>query len=116
MPLVSTRILHWQYFSNSLGGYLHWGYNFWFDRRVEDRAGTGIPLPVYEPLNPYSEHTAFSPTGDAWVVYPPPNWWEDVGPVSSLRYEAMREGLQDYEMLVMLAKLCRDDKSFVRRH
>jgi len=43
--------------------------------------------------------------GDAAIVYPHPRWWEERGPISSLRYEAHRAGLQDYEMLRMLQQV-----------
>lgn len=73
-PLLKTRILHWFNYWTNTTGFLHWGYNFW-----------GQPLD--EQLAP----------GDNWIVYPGKN-----APRSSLRYEAMREGIEDYEFLCLL--------------
>ena len=73
-PLLKTRILHWLNHLTDTTGFLHWGYNFW-----------GQPLD--EQLAP----------GDNWIVYPGKE-----APRSSLRYEAMREGIEDYEYLCLL--------------
>ena len=79
------------------------GYNFWH-RPGQDVSGRpGINRFADQTLlNPYREHPSCWPVGDAAIVYPHPRWWEVHGPVSSLRYEAHRAGLQDYEMLRLL--------------
>jgi hypothetical protein len=103
MPLICPRILQWQAFVLGISGYLHWGYNFW--HRLGQNASGWPGINVYADhtlVNPYREHPARWGVGDACIVYPDPQWWLDKGPVSSLRYEAMREGLQDYELLRML--------------
>ena len=74
-PLYKTRILHWANFLYDAPGYLHWGYNWWNAFEV-----------------------GFAP-GDGWIVYPTEN-----SIVSSMRYEAMREGIEDYEYLLLHAK------------
>jgi hypothetical protein len=103
MPLINTRMIHWQSYAFGISGYLHWGYNFW--HRVGQNA-SGWPgingYADYTLVNPYREHCPLWPVGDCCIVYPDPRWWEDHGPISSLRYEAMRAGLQDYELLRML--------------
>jgi hypothetical protein len=73
-PLIKTRVLHWLNHLSDTTGFLHWGYNFWGQ-------------PIDEQLAP----------GDNWIVYP----GKEV-PRSSLRYEAMREGIEDYEYLCLL--------------
>jgi hypothetical protein len=102
-PSLATRIMPWQAFVHGISGYLHWGYNFWH-RCYQD--GSGLPgVNVYADqvlLNPYLEHPPRWAVGDAAIVYPHPRWWEDRGPVGSLRYEAHRAGLQDYELLLKL--------------
>jgi hypothetical protein len=40
------------------------------------------------------------PPGDAWIVYPS----EKHILLSSIRYEAMRDGIEDYELLLKLGK------------
>lgn len=87
LPLLKTRILHWINFKYDLTGYLHWGYNF------------------YLPGDPFKNTTAsapadYWPAGDPYIVYPGP----DGGPLSSIRFEAMRDGIVDHELLSMLAE------------
>ncbi|MCS6830249.1 MAG: DUF4091 domain-containing protein [Armatimonadota bacterium] len=73
-PLIKTRVLHWFNHWTDTTGFLHWGYNFWGQ--------------------PFDEQLA---PGDNWIVYPGKS-----APRSSLRYEAMREGIEDYEYLCLL--------------
>lgn len=73
-PLIKTRVLHWLNHWTGTTGFLHWGYNFWGQ--------------------PFDEQLA---PGDNWIVYPGKE-----APRSSLRYEAMREGIEDYEYLCLL--------------
>lgn len=79
-PLIKTRILQWYNWRYRLSGYLHWGLNFWDD----------------DPL--HSSGSPNLPPGDCWIVYPGPE-----GPLSSLRWEALRDGFEDYEYLWLLA-------------
>ena len=39
------------------------------------------------------------PAGDPWIVYP-----GDDGPLDSIRFEAMRDGIDDHELLSQLAE------------
>lgn len=86
-PLIQTRILHWINYRFNATGYLHWGLNYWSG-------------------NPYGETTRANteggntlPGGDSWIVYPAP------GKVyGSIRFEAMRDGIADYELLKLLEK------------
>jgi hypothetical protein len=76
-PPISTRILHWINFLTGTTGYLHWGLNQW-----------GVGEKDLKEL----------PPGDCWITYPGKK-----GLLSSLRWEAMRDGLEDYEYLKILA-------------
>ncbi len=76
--LLKTRILHWLNYAYSLKGYLHWGFNWWG-------------------RDPFGELNPNLPPGDTHIAYPGRN-----GPLSSLRLEAMRDGLEDYEYLKLL--------------
>lgn len=76
MPLIDSRLLHWINYRYDLPGYLHWGYNQWTD----------------DPYQNVGEHV-----GDAWHVYPVKN-----GILNSLRWEEMRNGIQDYECFRIL--------------
>ena len=79
-PLIKTRILQWYNWRYQLSGYLHWGLNFWDDEPLNSAGRTNLP------------------PGDCWIVYPGPD-----GPLSSLRWEALRDGFEDYECLWLLA-------------
>lgn len=83
-PLLKTRILQWYNWRYNLSGYLHWGFISWDDNPLAS-CGPGIV-----------------PPGDCWIVYPGPD-----GPLSSLRWEALRDGFEDYELLWLLAERTR---------
>ncbi len=76
VPLIESRLLHWLNYRFGLKGYLHWGFNQWTD----------------DPFEAPGRHN-----GDGWHVYPKKD-----GLLCSLRWEQMRNGLQDYEYLWML--------------
>ena len=75
-PLLKTRILQWLNFRYDAVGYLHWGWNWWTENPFENVE-----------VGPW-------PPGDGFIVYP--------GPSNSIRWEQMREGLEDYEYLWLL--------------
>jgi len=78
-PLVQTRFLHWINHRYGATGYLHWGFNWWHLKITNDAA-----------VNDW-------PGGDSWIVYP-----TDGKVFSSIRLEAMRDGIADYELLKLL--------------
>ena len=54
----------------------------------------------------------YLPAGDPWIVYPGSD-----GPLDSIRWEAMRDGVADYELLCRLAELSPDKaKELAARH
>jgi len=86
-PLFKTRVLHWINFRYGITGYLHWGYNHWtrenpFEKTTRPHGGP-----------------SYLPAGDPWIVYPGRE-----GPLDSIRHEAMRDGIADYELLSMLSE------------
>jgi len=85
--LVKVRLLHWLNFRFGATGYLHWGWNQW---------SIGDPFADVEP--PHGN--GHLPPGDGWIVYPSK---EDVVG-SSIRFEAMRDGIEDYELLRLLSE------------
>ncbi len=89
LPLVKTQLLHWLNFRYALTGFLHWGWNFWGPEPMKDTQ------PVIN-LN-----QTLLPSGDAYIVYPDR---EHLSVRPSIRLEAMRAGIEDYEMLVALAR------------
>ena len=87
-PLIKVRLLPWVNYRYGLTGYLHWGGNFWTDRPFENLQpdwGGGFVLPA----------------GDNAIVYPDP---EHDGVLVSMRLEVMREGIEDYELLMESAR------------
>ncbi len=78
MPLMDSRLMHWLNYKYDATGYLHWGWNAWTD----------------DPYEEVGKHL-----GDGWHVYPIKD-----GVLNSLRWEQMRNGIQDYEYFVMLEK------------
>ncbi len=93
---LKTRILHWLNWRYAATGYLHWGYAHW--------AGwSGVPGSV----DPWNNATGSSerlpvgklrlPPGDPCVVYPGHD-----GICSSIRWEMVRKGSEDYEYFVLL--------------
>jgi len=86
-PLLKVRLLHWLNFRYGLAGYLHWGGNYW------------TPEPVNDTQPVIDANTELLPAGDAFIVYPDA---ERKSVFSSIRLEAMREGIEDYELLKLL--------------
>jgi Glycoside hydrolase 123, catalytic domain/Glycoside hydrolase 123 N-terminal domain len=86
-PLVKVRLLHWLNFRYGFTGFLHWGWNYW------------TPEPVKDTQPVIDANTQLLPPGDAFIVYP-----DRAGKsvFSSIRLEAMREGIEDYELLRVL--------------
>jgi Domain of unknown function (DUF4091) len=86
-PLLKVRLLHWLNFRYSFTGFLHWGWNYW------------TPEPVKDTQPVIDANTQLPPPGDAFIVYP-----DRAGKsvYSSIRLEAMREGIEDYELLLVL--------------
>jgi len=89
LPLVKTQLLHWFNFRYGFTGYLHWGGNYWG------------PEPFLDVQPVINDDTTLLPAGDNAIVYPNPAK-ESI--LSSIRLEAMREGIEDYELLAALAK------------
>lgn len=83
--LIQTRLLHWFNYRYHITGYLHWGLNYW-----ENVSGDAA---LY-----FDNHSSL-PSGDVCIVYPA------YGKVyGSIRFEAARDGIADYELLKLLEK------------
>jgi hypothetical protein len=90
MPSTRNRILGMQLYKFKIAGFLHWGYNFWF---------TQLSKRLIDPFRVTDAGRAF-PSGDAFLVYP----GEDGRPISSIRFEVLREALQDLRALQWLER------------
>lgn len=71
-PTLTGRLLYWNLFQNGATGHLHWAWNAWY----------GVDY-----------------GGDTYLVYPDP---ANDSVLSSVRYEAHRDGIEDYELLNLL--------------
>jgi len=80
--LIKPRLLHWINYRYAATGYLHWGFNYWNPT-----------------TSPFDETTFRWPAGDQWIVYP-----KNGKLLSSIRLEAMRDGIADNELLCELAE------------
>lgn len=77
-PAVESQMLPWISAKYQLDGYLRWAYCSW-------------PEEVYEsPVFRFVQ-------GDEYQVYPGPE-----GPLSSIRWELLKEGIEDYELIAQL--------------
>ena len=83
-PLIKVRLLHWLDFRYGFTGFLHWGGNYW------------TPNPELDTQPVIDDNTELLPPGDAFIVYPDR---EHLTVRSSIRFETMRSGIEDYEML-----------------
>ncbi len=72
-PPAEQALLGWYAAARGFDGYLRWAYNSW----------------VKDPLHDSRFRTW--PAGDTYQIYP--------GPRSSIRFERLREGIQDYEKI-----------------
>jgi len=79
-----------------IGGFLHWGYNFWYRRHTTDLID---PFTISD-AGDWPEW-AF---GDTFLVYPGPE-----GPIDSIRWEVIGLGFQDYQLLQTIG-INRNDK------
>jgi len=86
MELLRPALLGWGAALYGLEGFLHWGLNHY--RPEQD--------PLEQSVVDHGNNN-FLPAGDTHIVYP-----GDGRPWSSLRLEAQREGLEDFELLRML--------------
>ena len=98
-PSLKVRLLPWVDYKYGLTGYLHWGGNFW----------TELP---FENVQPDWGNGFFLPAGDGAIVYPDP---EHDRVFVSLRLEIMREGIEDYELLMESARQAREKTDVLAR-
>jgi hypothetical protein len=77
-PLLKTRILHWFNYTTNTSGYLHWALNQWH-----------LPIDALAP-------------GDNWIT-----WTGKHAPRASMRFEAMRAGIEDHAYLMLLEQSAR---------
>ena len=90
LPHVYSRQLHWACFSQGITGFLHWGFLFWYQEN-------------------YGMFPDVRYKGDGYIVYPDV---KNNAILLSARAIATRDGVQEYELLTLLAK--KDKKSALK--
>lgn len=78
-PLIESRIIPLLAIKGGYNGLLRWSYNDWSDKPFDEVA--------------FENGDVKFPSGDTFFVYPSKD-----GPVSSLRWDQIREGIQDFEL------------------
>ncbi|MCK5861392.1 MAG: DUF4091 domain-containing protein, partial [Candidatus Hydrogenedentes bacterium] len=97
---IEHRILFWQSWALGISGMQYWNVNNW-------SSGS----------DPFEKITDITPVnGDGILIYP-----GQEGPVNSIRWETIRDGLEDYDYLTLFMKRTRtldkqsDDQELLRR-
>ena len=93
-PGVDPRILGWQFYKYGMTGFLYYLVNLY---EQEENWNMDAPKWPERPWNPYS----FKTNSDGILMYPGP----DMTPLASIRMENLRDGIEDYEALNILAGL-----------
>lgn len=116
-PATELRVWLWQTWQRKIAGILVWETNYWTSEAAYPDAD--------RPQNPYEDAMSWvsgysTPSGnkrpwgngDGRFIYPPvaaadahPGEPVLEGPVDSIRWEMLRDGIEDYEYMVMLAGL-----------
>ncbi len=113
-PATDLRVWLWQSWQNQVDGFLIWHANWW----------TSAAAYPDTKQNPYSDSMSWIESygvargekkgwaaGDGRLIYPPEACFDRSdgavldGPVTSIRFEALRDGIEDHEFLVMLKRL-----------
>ena len=122
-PATELRVWHWQAWQRGIVGTLVWQSNYWtssaaFPDQPQD--------PYQDPMGYVSGYSTpagekrFWGNGDGRFIYPPlvasqPGKAGEqpviAPPVSSIRWEMLREGVEDYECLYMLRSLLAEKRN-----
>jgi len=122
-PATEMRVWHWQTWQRKIVGTLVWQSNYWTSSAAfPDQAQNPYEDPMgyvsgYSTPRGVRRHWG---NGDGRFIYPPPaaavpgkSGPEPViaPPVSSIRWEMIREGVEDYEYLYLLRELIDKNRS-----
>ncbi|UCH36457.1 MAG: DUF4091 domain-containing protein, partial [Armatimonadota bacterium] len=112
-PATDHRVLFWQNWKYGVNGFLYYALNRWHSNRLaQPPPGDLIPLddPAARsaiaagkrwPEVPWNTFTYSNFNGDGQLIYPGPNG----NPLSSVRLECIRDGIEDYEYFHLLSQL-----------
>jgi len=111
---VDLRIWQWMSWKYDVTGSLIWATNYWYSPQRTRETGE-YQNPWDDPMSYRSGGGGWWGNGDGRFIYPPkvdPNSEHEpivTGPVDSVRWEMLREGLEDYEYFATLSRLAGDD-------
>lgn len=95
-PTIDSRVIFWQCWKYDIPGFLYYAINLWENNRsLKSKAGEAHPLRDWDPL------TIDTANGDGLLVYPGPEGRF----LSSMRLEAIRDGIEDWECLNILEQI-----------
>lgn len=94
-PALDGRISFWIAADRGWTGFLHWYLNGWEVNCSEDKRWPEIPW------KPYAYPSHKNRNGEGYFVYPGPNG----EPLSSIRFENIRDGIEDWESIYILKDL-----------
>ncbi|HOZ49712.1 MAG TPA: FG-GAP-like repeat-containing protein [Candidatus Hydrogenedentes bacterium] len=92
-PATDHRIMCWECWKFGAEGFLYWGTTHWDLNMQSDARWPDIP---WIPYNRQPGHN-----GCGYLLYPGP----DGTPLGSIRFEVLRDGIEDYEYLFRLKEL-----------
>lgn len=111
-PATDARILFWQTFKYGVTGFLYYEIAMWRTNLITKPSPDGTQIPPAEqwvrqaiasgkrwPDIPWNTFTFSRYNGDGLLIYPGKNQT----PLPSLRLEIVRDGIEDYETLALLA-------------
>lgn len=92
-PGIDARITFWVAAQQGYTGFLHYLFNGW-------RPNNELPGPRWPETDwlPYGSDNQKSRNGSGYFIYPGP----DEQPVSSVRMELVRDGIEDWELITLL--------------
>jgi hypothetical protein len=103
--LATERLLPYYCFNYGVTGFEFWGLAWW----TYDPWQTGWHTFIRQSDDGKTHYWIRYPNGDGFLTYPGKAFGVD-GPLSTIRLEQVREGLEDYEALTMLADLVQKAK------
>ena len=99
-PAVEMRTWLWQSRAERVTGVLVWLVNRWQSTSLYKNGA--LQNPYLDPMSRHSGDGKSFGNGDGMLVYPPKE--RISGPVTSIRMEMLRDGIEDYEYFAMLEK------------
>lgn len=99
-PAIDHRVLFWQTRKVGATGLLYWCVSWWRGLPTPATGGSCFPETPID-LADSATYKSFKVNGDGLLLYPGPDWT----PYSSIRLEVIRDGVEDYEYLALLARL-----------